>query len=218
MSNFLIWHKSDFAKLTTKEIETLKAKMLKLPTMSMDLFDNVLENIDEDYPFSSSPKLILALLILAGICIIAIGIIFIWYKRKTSLTSSTVGNLIKLVPSLNEKIPTLNSLLPILSDLTPSQGNKNALTSVTVPQLSQTLPDELVLPPITVPKLQMETTKPSTTISVPYHPFRLEPSPMTSTDFKTGPLSLEMFNCAATNLNEKGVINLRRYNKYLYKN
>ena len=216
MSN-LLWHKSDFAGLTTKEIETLKAKMLKLPTMSMDLFDNVLENIDEDYPFSLSPKLILALLILAGVCIIAIGIIFIWYKRKTSLTSSMVGNLIKLVPSLNEKIPTLNSLLPILSELTPSQSNKNGLTSVAVPQLSQTPPDELILPPIPVPKLQMETTKPSTTISVPYHPSQLEPSPMTSTEFKTGPLSLEMFNRAATDLNEKGVINLRRYNKYLYK-
>ena len=102
VSNFLIWYKSDFAKLMTKEIETLKAKVLKLPTMSMELFDNVLENLDEDYPFSLSPKLILALLIITSVCVIAIGIIFIWYKRKTSLTSSTVGNLIKLVPSLNE--------------------------------------------------------------------------------------------------------------------
>ena len=95
VSNFLIWYKSDFTKLMTKEIETLKTKILKLPTMSMELFDNILENIDEDYPFSLSPKLILALLIITGICVIAIGIIFIWYKRKTSLTSSTVGNLIK---------------------------------------------------------------------------------------------------------------------------
>ena len=118
---------SDFAKLTTKEIETLKAKMLKLPTMSMDLFDNVLENIDENYPFSLSLKLILALLVLTGVCMIAIGIIFICYERKTSLTSSMVGNLIKLVPSLNEKIPTLNSLLSILSELTPSQSNKTAV-------------------------------------------------------------------------------------------
>ena len=84
VSNFLIWYKSDFTKLMNKEIETLKAKMLKLPAMSMELFDNVLENIDEDYPFSLSPKLILALLITVGICVIAIGIIFIWYKRKTS--------------------------------------------------------------------------------------------------------------------------------------
>ena len=192
--------------------------MLKLPTMSRELFDNILENSDEDYPFSLSPKLILALLIFTDICVIAIGIIFIWYKRKTSLTTSTVGNLIKFVPSLNEKVPTLNSLLPILSELTPSQSNKNALTAVAVPQLSQTPPDELILPPITVPKLQMETTKPSTTLSIPYHPSQLEPSPITSTDFKTGLLSLEMFNHAATDLNEKGVINLKRYNKYLYKN
>ena len=68
VSNFLIWYKSDFATLTTKEIKTLKAKMFKLPTMSMDMFNNVLENIDEDYPFSISPKLILALLVLTGIC------------------------------------------------------------------------------------------------------------------------------------------------------
>ena len=173
--------------------------------------DNVLENIDEDYPFLLSPKLIIALLLLTGICFIAIGIIFIWYKRKISLMSSTVGNLIKLVPSLNEKVPTLNSLLPILSELTPSQSNKNALTPVAVPQLSQTPPDELILPPVMVPKLQMETTKPSTTISIPYHPSRLEQTPITSPDFKTGLLSLEMFNCAATDLNEKGVINLKRY-------
>ena len=150
MSNFLIWHKSNFATLTTNEIETLKTKMLKLPTMSMDIFKNVLENIDEDYPFSLSPKLILALLVLTGICTIAIGILFIWYKRKTSFTSSKMGNLIKLIPSLNEKIPTLNSLLPILSELAPSQNIKNALTSVAVPQLSQTPPDELVLPPVLV--------------------------------------------------------------------
>ena len=103
MSNFLIWYKSDFGRLMTTEIETLKAKMLKLPTMSMKLFDNVLETIDEDYPFSLSPKLILALLLLTGICFIVLGIIFIWYKRKTSLTSSLVGNLMKLVPSLNER-------------------------------------------------------------------------------------------------------------------
>ena len=54
VNNFLVWYKSDFAKLTNEEIETLKAKVLKLPTMSMEIFDNVLEKIDEDYPFSLS--------------------------------------------------------------------------------------------------------------------------------------------------------------------
>ena len=83
VSNFLIWYKLDFAKLTNKEIETVKAKELKLPTMSMEIFDNVLEDTDEDYPFSSFPKLILASLISVGVCVVAIGIIFIWYKRKS---------------------------------------------------------------------------------------------------------------------------------------
>ena len=116
MSNFLIWHKTNFATLTPDEIETLKAKMLKLPTMSMDIFNKVLENIDENYPFSMSPKLILALLILTGLCTLVIGILFIWYKRKTSFTTSTMGNLLKLIPSLKEKIPSLDSLLPILAE------------------------------------------------------------------------------------------------------
>ena len=55
MSNFLVWYKLDFAKLTNEEIKTLKAKVLKLPTMSMEIFDNVLGNIDENYPFLLSP-------------------------------------------------------------------------------------------------------------------------------------------------------------------
>ena len=133
VSNFLIWHKTTFATLTTDEIKTLKTKMLKLPTMSMDIFNKVLENIDEDYPFSLSPKLILALLVLTGICTIAMGILFIWYKRKTSFTSSTMGNLLKLIPSLKEKIPMLDSLLPILSEQAHLPNIKNALTPVAVP-------------------------------------------------------------------------------------
>ena len=134
MSNFLIWHKTNFATLPTDEIKTLKTKMLKLPTMSMDLFNKVLGNIDENYPFSMSPKLILALLVLTGICTIIIGILFIWYKRKTSFTTSTMGNILRLIPSLKEKIPTLDSLLPILSEQAPLQNAKNALTTVAVPQ------------------------------------------------------------------------------------
>ena len=215
VSNFLVWHKTSFATLTTDEIKTLKAKMLKLPTMSMDIFKNVLGNIDENYPFSLSPKLILALLVLTGVCTIVIGILFIWYKRKTSFTSSTMGNILKLIPSLKEKIPTLDSLLPTLSELAPSQNTKNALTTVAVPQLPQTPPGERILLPVLVPKLQLE--KPTTTISVPYHASHMDAMPSTSTDYKSEPLSLERFNCATTDLNEKGVINLRRYKKYLYK-
>ena len=150
--NLLVWYKSDFAKLTNEEIKTLKAKVLKLPTMSMEIFNNVLENIDENYPLSLSPTLILALLVSVGVFAIALGIIFIWYKRKASLTSSTVGNLAKLVPSLNDKVPTLNSLLPILSELASSKNkNKTIITPITVSTLPQTSLDELILPPVLIP-------------------------------------------------------------------
>ena len=132
MSNFLVWHKTEFATLTPDEIKSLKAKMLNLPTMPMEIFKKVLGNIDEKYPFTLSPKLILALLVTIGLCTLIIGILFIWYKRKTSFTSSTMENLLKLIPSLKEKIPTLDSLLPILSEHVP-QNAKNALTTVAVP-------------------------------------------------------------------------------------
>ena len=56
MSNFLVWYKLDFAKLTNEEIETFKTKVLKLPTLSMEMFDNVLENIDENYPPFVTPN------------------------------------------------------------------------------------------------------------------------------------------------------------------
>ena len=68
-----------------------------------------------------------------------------------------------------------------------------------------------------VPKLHMN--KSPTDATVPYHATHMEPLPSTSTatDYKSKPLSLEMFNRAATDLNEKGVINLKKYKKYLYK-
>ena len=58
VSNFLVWYKLDFAKLTDTGIKTLKAKVLQLPSMYMDMFDNVLDDIDENYSFTLSPKLI----------------------------------------------------------------------------------------------------------------------------------------------------------------
>ena len=45
-SNFLVWYNFKFAKLTETEIKTLKNKMLQLPPMSMDMFDNIIDNID----------------------------------------------------------------------------------------------------------------------------------------------------------------------------
>ena len=66
-----------------------------------------------------------------------------------------------------------------------------------------------------MPKLS--TTKPQPV--VPYRATPMEPVPSTSTTskYQTEPISLEMFNCAVADLNNKGVINIKKYKKYLYK-
>ena len=125
-----------------------------------------------------------------------------------------MGNILKLIPSLKEKIPTLDSLLPILSECVP-QNAKSVLTIVAVPQQSQTPSNGLIPPPILVPKLQMAKSPPA----IPYCAAPMEPQPSTSTatNYTSEPISLEMFNHAANDLNNKGVINIKKYKKYLYK-
>ena len=206
VSNFIVWYKTSLVNLTKEEIETLKAKMLKLPTMSMDIFDKTLETINEHYPFTLSPKLVLALLIVTGTCFIAFGILFIWYKRKTALTSSTIGNIGKLSPSLTEKKPTLNSLLPILSELKFPTNNKNTnVDTTTAVSHKPTTPDEQSLP----------------TLAPCHHTKLIKPkmaTPLTSTTTKTDlkPISLELFNHAAVDQDKKGEIELEHYKKYLF--
>ena len=92
-------------------------------------------------------------------------------------------------------------------------NNENVITPAALPQLSQSPPDELILPPVLVPQLQMAAEKPLTTTNT-----QLDSSPkLKSTNIKTELLSLEMFNHAATDLGKRGEINLKKYNKYLSK-
>ena len=70
-----------------------------------------------------------------------------------------MGNLIKLVPSLVGNTHSLDSLLPILSELTSSR-TKTRTTPTTVSTLCQTTPDELILPPVLIPRLQDTPSSP----------------------------------------------------------
>ena len=104
-------------------------------------------------------------------------------------------------------------MLPILSELTSSKNNENVITPATVSKLSQTPPDELILPPILVLQVHVATEIPSSTIDEPLH---LEPTPkLSAKDVKLEPVSLEMFNRAVSDLNTKVIINSKKYNRYL---
>ena len=183
----MVWYKTDFAALNKDEITSLKAKIMKLPTMSMDIFDRTLETIDEDYPFSLSPKLILALLILTGVCFIVFGVLFIWYKRKTTLATSTIGHLHKLIPSLNKKKPTLNSLLPILLEFVHPTKSTNLETTNAVSRKSPPTRNEQSLPAMVPHHHHTKSNKSKMAL----------PSTKTQTPTDTEPISLELFNRAA---------------------
>ena len=71
-----------------------------------------------------------------------------------------MGNLIKLVPSLVGNTPSLDSLLPILSELASSR-TRTKTTPATASTLHQTIPDELILPPVLIPRLQVTPSSPS---------------------------------------------------------
>ena len=204
VSNFVVWYKTYFANLPKEEITSIKAKIMKLPTMSMEIFDKTLETINEHYPFSLSPKLILALLVTTGVCFVVFGLLFIWYKRKTTLATSTIGQLHQLIPSLKEKKSSLNSLLPILSEFEHPTNTKNTHIDTTnaVSQKSSPTCDDQSLPAMVPRHHHTKSNKPK--MALP------------STKTQTEPISLELFNCAAADLNEKGEIKLKCYRKYLF--
>ena len=207
ISNFLVWSDFKFAELTEAEVKTLTTKILQLPPMSMDMFENIIENIDEDYPFSFSPKIILILLVVMGIFIIALGMIFIWYKRKATPSSSTVGNLVKLVPSLADNTPSLDSLLPMLSKLAPSRTDSRATPTTshhaTSDKLTFLTPSTSITGLHTTPtSLFASTTQPHTRLLEGPSNKTSKPK-YTSVEDATEPVSLEMFNKAATDLGAK---------------
>ena len=149
------------------------------------------------------------------------GVILIWYKRKVTPSFSTVGNLVNLIPSLADNTPSWDSLLPMLSELTQSIADPQS-TSATP---HQTAVDKLTLPTPSTSIIELQTTPiPLSRSTIQPHtglPGGLSHKPSKprsiSVDGTIEPVSLEMFNKAATDLEAKGMINLKRYTKYLAK-
>ena len=97
------------------------------------------------------------------------------------------------------------------------------ITPTTVSTLPQTTPDDLILPPVFVLRLQVTTSTPLTLAIT--QPICLDQGPVysnqrpkqTPKDDITKPVSLEMFNRAVSDINTKGIINLKKYNCHLVK-
>ena len=61
--------------------------------------------------------------------------------------------------------------------------------------------------------LKLSTTKPQPVVPYPAAPMDPLPSTSTTSKYQTEPISLEMFTCAVADLNDKGVINIKKYKK-----
>ena len=130
-------------------------------------------------------------------------------------------DLVKFVPSLAGNTPSLDSLLPMLSKLASSRTNLQ-----TTPTTShQAAADKLTFltPSKFRTRLHITPTSLSASTAQPYTRLLEGPSnkahkpKYTSVGDTTEPVSLEIFNKAATDLEAKWMINLRKYTKYLAK-
>ena len=107
-------------------------------------------------------------------------------------------------------------MLPILSELTSSK-TETRITPTTVSTLHQTTPDELTLQPLLIPRLQVTTSSLSTSaLTQPVHlvqgpVYKTQRVKHTPEENTVEPVSLEMFNKAATDLDTKGIIDLKKY-------
>ena len=115
-----------------------------------------------------------------------------------------VDHLHKLIPSLKEKQPSLNSLLPIfLEFIHPSTSTKlettHAVSRKSTPTHDEHSKSEMVP--------RRHHTKPN-------KPKMATPS---APPIDTEPISLELFNHAAADLDAKGEIQLKEYRKFLSK-
>ena len=117
--------------------------------------------------------------------------------------------------------PSLDCLLPILSELASSR-TRTETTPTTTSAPHQTTPDELILPLVLILRLKVTPSPSTSAVPQPVHHvqgpvYKSQSTKHTSEDETTEPVSLEMFNKAATDLESKGVINLKKYARYLNK-
>ena len=127
----------------------------------------------------------------------------------------------KLFPSLAGNTPPLDSLLPKLSEFMQSIADPQS-TSATPHQAAV---DKLTLPTPSTSIIELQATPIPLSRSTTQAHTGLTDGPSnkpsktrsTSVEGTIEPVSLEMFNKAATDLEVKGMINLGRYTKYLAK-
>ena len=108
MSSFVVYSEMTFAQLTPEDIAELQSKIQTLEPMNMKLFNQKLKLINENYPLTLPPWVILGGQVISGTFILTEITLTAWFCLKHRKSMSTLFYLILLWPERYRK--TLRSL------------------------------------------------------------------------------------------------------------
>ena len=90
MSSFVVFCEMTFAQLTPEELANLQAKTQTLEPMNMKLFNEKLKLIDENYPFTLPPWIILGGQVISSAFILTEITLMVWFCLKHRKSMSTL--------------------------------------------------------------------------------------------------------------------------------
>ena len=147
MSSFVVFREMTFAQLTPKELANLQAKIQTLEPMDMKLFNEKLKLIDENYPLTLPPWIILSGQVISGAFILTEITLMVWFclKHRKSMTI-----LLKIALPLTRKIQNDPKTIEHLV-----QQAEELVTTLAPPEPPPR-------PPVTTTESAVTTSKPTT--------------------------------------------------------
>ena len=90
MSSFVVYHEMTFAQLTPKKVAKLQSKIQTLEPMNMKLFNQKLKPINENYPLTLPPWVILGGQVISGAFTLTGITLTVWFCLKHRKSMSTL--------------------------------------------------------------------------------------------------------------------------------
>ena len=93
MSSFVVYHEMTFAQLTPGEITELQSKVQTLEPLNMKLFNQKLKLINENYPLTLPPWVILGGQVISGTFIVTEITLMVWFCLRHKKSMNTLFKL-----------------------------------------------------------------------------------------------------------------------------
>ena len=199
MSSFVVFREMTFAQLTPEELANLQAKIQTLEPMDMELFNEKLKLIDENYPLTLPPWIILGGQVISGAFILTEITLMVWFCLKHRKSMSTLFKIgLPLARKIQNDPKTIEHLVQQAGELVMN-----------------------LIPPEPPPRPLVTTTECPASISKPSMNDNTIVTPSTSVDFSSSSpprahrCTLEFITETAQELYAKGQLHIKPYAGYL---